>query len=87
MTTPQAPIVRRAKAGFQPPLAQWFRGELQGLVRDVLSADHVAATRLLQPAMVERLQQEHFTGRANHAYKLWSLMNYVVWWKHWGTWW
>ena len=72
-------IVHRKKAGFHTPLSGWFRRELRGWVDEVLSAENVSSTRRLNVAYVDRLKAEHFQGRSNHAFKLWGLMNFVVW--------
>lgn len=72
-------IVGRKKAGFHTPLAGWFRKELRGWVEETLAPERVAATGRLDPAYVGRLKAEHFQGRANHAFKLWGLINFVTW--------
>jgi asparagine synthase (glutamine-hydrolysing) len=78
-------VVYRKKAGFHTPIATWFRGELRSLVSEILSPENVRSGGLLNPDYVERLKQEHFEGRANHSYKLWGLMNFVVWMEHYAS--
>jgi asparagine synthase (glutamine-hydrolysing) len=78
-------IVRRQKAGFHAPLAAWFRGPLQPLVRDVLSPTSLRVLPELQPAAVQTMIDAHVAGRANHAFKLWGLVTLVRWahaWRH-----
>jgi asparagine synthase (glutamine-hydrolysing) len=77
-------VVYRKKAGFHTPIATWFRNDLRSLVAEILSNENVSQTRMLNPSYVERLKTEHFDGRANHSYKLWGLMNFVVWFNHYG---
>ncbi len=77
-------IVDRKKAGFHTPLPGWFRNELRSWVDERLSAERVSATRRINPAAVERLKAEHFRGQANHAFKLWGLMNFVAWHEEYG---
>jgi asparagine synthase (glutamine-hydrolysing) len=77
-------IVYRKKAGFHTPLAGWFRKELRPLVGETLSNEAVSKTRILNAGYVERLKREHFERRANHSYKLWGLMNFVIWLNHYG---
>ena len=74
-----ARIVDRKKAGFHTPLPGWFRTELRTWVDEILSQERISATGRINPANVERLKSEHFQGRANHAFKLWGLMNFVKW--------
>ena len=72
-------VLRRAKAPFQPPLAAWLKSDLREMVSDTLSADAVARLGLLDVTRVEALKREHFAGVANHAFKLWNLLNFVEW--------
>ena len=79
------PVVRRAKAGFHTPLAAWFRGPLQPMMRETLSRRSLAVLPELQPAPVQAMMDEHAAGHANHAFKLWGLMTLVRWahaWRH-----
>jgi asparagine synthase (glutamine-hydrolysing) len=79
------PIVRRPKAGFHTPLAAWFRGPLQPLLREVLSPSSLQVLPELQPASVQGMMEAHVAGRANHAFKLWGLVTLVRWahaWRH-----
>ncbi len=79
------PIVARTKAGFHAPLAAWFRGPLEPLVRDALSPASLAVLPELQPAPVQAMMEAHVAGRANHAFKLWGLVTLVRWahaWRH-----
>jgi len=79
------PIVGRAKAGFHAPLASWFRGPLQPLLREVLSPTSLRILPELQVAPVQAMMEAHLAGRANHAFKLWGLVTLVRWahaWRH-----
>jgi asparagine synthase (glutamine-hydrolysing) len=75
-------IVYRKKAGFHTPIASWFRQDLRPLVKEILSEEKLRSTRMLNAGYVERLKTEHFAGQANHSYKLWGLMNFIVWFDH-----
>jgi asparagine synthase (glutamine-hydrolysing) len=75
-------IVRRAKAGFQPPFSAWFRGPLAGFVRDSLDVAVVRETGIIQPDVVARYVDEHLAARADHGLKLWSLLFFVAWVRH-----
>lgn len=79
-----ARIVDRKKAGFHTPLPGWFRTELRAWVDEILSPERITSTGRLNSANVQRLKAEHFQGRANHAFKLWGLMNFVVWHDNYG---
>lgn len=76
-------IVARPKAGFQPPMAGWFRKELRSFVEERLAASEVRGLDWIDHAAVERIVSEHVGGVANHAYKLWSLMSLLSWHRRW----
>jgi asparagine synthase (glutamine-hydrolysing) len=73
---PELPRVvqRRGKEGFSIPMKQWLAGDLEPLMRDLLSRERVEARGLFEVAEVERLMAEHVAGRQNHAHRLWCLM-------------
>ena len=74
-----AAIVKRRKEGFQPPLAAWLRAELESFTADLLARDTIRGLDILDEREVERIRLEHVAGRRDHAFKLWSLMNFVAW--------
>lgn len=72
-------IIARNKSGFNLPLGKWFREDLRRFVEEVLREEAVRQVEFLNCAFVEKLKQEHFSGRRNHDYRLWGLMNLVRW--------
>jgi asparagine synthase (glutamine-hydrolysing) len=72
-------ILERKKTGFGVPLSAWFRGELRELAGDVLLDDRARRRGQLRPAAVERLLQEHVSGRADHGHRLWCLLMLELW--------
>ena len=72
-------VLERGKSPFQPPLAGWLRSELRQTVCEVLDEVHLKKLGLFKTDYVEALKREHFAGVANHAFKLWALMNFVEW--------
>ena len=72
-------VLYRRKLGFSIPLGVWLRTDLLGLMRDVLSYDEITRLGYLNYAEVQRIMDEHLSGRANCENKLWALMNLVLW--------
>lgn len=72
-------IRTRGKAGFSPPLAEWFVGDLKPMVTDVLSPSAVKKTGFFNPKAVERVLSEHFAHKAENSYKIWALLNFQLW--------
>jgi asparagine synthase (glutamine-hydrolysing) len=72
-------ILDAPKRGFQPPMADWLRGELREQARDVL-LDSVARSRgYFQPTEVERLLTEHVSGVQDHSQGIWTLFMFELW--------
>jgi asparagine synthase (glutamine-hydrolysing) len=71
-------IVARPKHGFAVPLARWFRGRLNGLLRDLLLSETSRRRGILDPAYVERLIGWHENGRDLYL-NLWTLMSFELW--------
>lgn len=67
-------VVRRRKEGFSMPMKQWLAGPLQPMMRELLSRDHLRARGLFEPREVDRLVDDHVSGRRNNAHRLWCLM-------------
>jgi asparagine synthase (glutamine-hydrolysing) len=72
-------ILYRRKRGFGIPHARWLRGELRPMLRDTLSSARVYQRGFLQRATVERLMDEHDSGRINHGLRLWNLLWLELW--------
>jgi len=73
------PILRRPKQGFRLPVAEWLRGPLRELARDVLLGPTAARRGLFHTATIERWWNEHQAGRRDHAHRLWLLLVFELW--------
>jgi asparagine synthase (glutamine-hydrolysing) len=75
------PILTRHKTGFGIPIARWFRGELQPLLRETL-LDAVARKRnLFQPAAIRRMVDDHVEGRRDWSNRLWAFVALELWFR------
>jgi asparagine synthase (glutamine-hydrolysing) len=72
-------VARRGKKGFGVPVAEWLKGKLQPLARDLLSPARVHRAGVFNPAYVTKLQDEHERGVANHRKLLWTLLMFELW--------
>jgi asparagine synthase (glutamine-hydrolysing) len=72
-------VANRGKRGFALPLAQWFRGELQPLARELLLGGDARSRGWFRPEALERLLDEHATERADHGHRLWTLVMLELW--------
>jgi asparagine synthase (glutamine-hydrolysing) len=77
--------VYRPKEGFSIPIKNWLREEFRGLVEHHLDPARLRAQGLFEPAVVQRLWQEHMANRANHSHILWSLLVFQQWRDRWNV--
>jgi asparagine synthase (glutamine-hydrolysing) len=74
-----AHIADRPKQGFGVPLADWFRGDLRMLARDVLLDDAATRRGIFRRDAIERLLSEHESGRSDRSSKIWGLIQLELW--------
>lgn len=74
-------ILYRSKMGFAVPLASWFRGPLRARLRDAVLGHSLQASGIFNPRFLERLVQEHQSGRRDHSAPLWSLLMFEGFWR------
>jgi asparagine synthase (glutamine-hydrolysing) len=72
-------ILDRPKKGFGVPLRHWFRDELRDMPREMLLDPGARTATWLRRTEVERLIDEHRTGRADHSLRLWTLLQLETW--------
>jgi asparagine synthase (glutamine-hydrolysing) len=72
------PILHRPKRGFAIPLSRWFRGRLNGFVRDLLLDGTSRQRGILNPEYIERLVVMNARGR-NLDFELWTLITFELW--------
>lgn len=78
-----AGVVSRPKMGFGVPVGEWFRHELQDLVRDRLLATDSLSRRIFADHWLEKLVTAHVSGRANFEHPLWALLMLELWRDRW----
>lgn len=74
-----AEILSREKMGFGVPIDRWLRHELREMTRDLLLDKTATGRGYFEPAEVQRLLDEHNSGRVNHCYRIWNLLCLELW--------
>lgn len=72
-------LVNRPKQGFGFPLGIWMRTALRGQLEAVSAESRLVQEGVFERRAVERLVHEHLSGKVDHNYRLWMLMNLEVW--------
>ena len=75
-------LLYRKKQGFGFPLGLWLRGELRTLILRVTEASRLVEAGILVREEMQRLVDEHLSGRVDHNYRLWLLYNLELWYRH-----
>ncbi len=66
-------IVDLPKKGFSMPLAEWMRKELKNSIEDRIFSYKSSWQPYLREDAVERLWNEHISGKADHHMRLWMI--------------
>jgi asparagine synthase (glutamine-hydrolysing) len=72
-------IVTRRKWGFRVPTAEWFRGPLAGVLRDVLLSTAARSRGYFREERVRELIDVHVSGARNVEQQLWALFQLELW--------
>jgi asparagine synthase (glutamine-hydrolysing) len=72
-------ILRGRKQGFSIPVAAWLRGDLAPFARDVLSAETIERQGYLNAGSVNRLLEDHISGKEDLSRQIWGLLSFTLW--------
>ena len=76
-------LFRRPKHGFEVPLLNWFKGELNSLIKeDLLSKKLVDEQQLFNWSAIQSLLNKlHSNDPSDSATHIWNLIVFQTWWK------
>ncbi|WP_341885274.1 asparagine synthase (glutamine-hydrolyzing) [Synechococcus sp. UW140] len=77
-------LIERPKAGFGMPIGTWLRGPLRTWANELLSPSLMQRQGYLLPEPIQRLWQQHLTGRYDHTSKIWTVLMWQAWLAEWG---
>ena len=69
----------RGKMGFGVPVGHWFRGQMQGFLRESLLSERASRRGLFRPEVVRRMVELHTRGERDHTHQLWTLLMLELW--------
>lgn len=72
-------IVHRPKALFSAPLRAWVRGELRGLVDDVVLDGGLVRSGFLNRTALAKLVDDDRNGREDHSKQIWQILTLELW--------
>lgn len=74
-------ILRRPKAGFNVPIAQWIKSDLRSMVIEYLAPHVIAEQGLFDPLVVDRMLEAHWQGRHDYSRNIWNLLMFNLWYE------
>src|SRR5690606_20919106 len=72
-------ILSRKKMGFPVPVGAWLRGPYRHLLDEYVTGSRALDRGLFDADVVRTVVQTHVRGEADHAERLWSLLNLEIW--------
>jgi asparagine synthase (glutamine-hydrolysing) len=72
-------ILSRKKMGFPVPVGAWLRGPYRFVLDELVLGARALDRGLFDEGALRRLVASHVSGEANHAERLWSLINLELW--------
>jgi len=76
-------LTDRPKAGFDPPLGAWLRGELRDWAEALIDPVRLNREGWIAPDPVSRRWREHLNGGRNWRQELWNVLAFQSWLEWW----
>ncbi len=74
-------LINRKKVGFGFPLGIWMRTELKTFLKNLFDESRFVELGIFERSYVQRLLHEHISGKADHNFRLWILINLEIWYR------
>jgi len=72
-------VINHRKQGFIGPMTQWLKHDLKPYVLDTLTKKNLEKHGLLDSGTINKVLDEHFSGREIHDTLIWSLLIFQKW--------
>lgn len=74
-------LIYRKKQGFGFPLGIWMRTELSTFIKNLVKQSRFVEAGIFDRSYVNKLVNEHISGKADHNFRLWILINLEIWYR------
>lgn len=72
-------ILDAPKTGFGVPYGYWLQTKLSGFMKEVLLNDEPIINHVFDRKILERIINEHISGKGYHSFLLWKCLNLGIW--------
>ncbi len=73
------PVLSHRKQGFVGPMAQWLKNDLKPYVLETLSENNMKKHGMFNSDTIQRILDEHFSGKEIHDTLIWSMIVFQTW--------
>ena len=74
-------LVYREKQGFGFPIALWLRNDLAHFLRNLFAESRFVEAGIFDQRVIQKLLDEHLSGKVDHNFRLWILLNLELWYR------
>ena len=74
-------MTRLKKQGFRFPLGIWFRTDLKEFLLRLFEQSRFVELGLFEKSYIDNLLEEHISGKVDHNYRIWVLLNLEYWYR------
>jgi asparagine synthase (glutamine-hydrolysing) len=74
-------LVGMKKQGFRFPLGIWFRADLKQFLLNLFSQSRFVELGIFEQSYIDELLNEHISGKVDHNYRIWVLLNLEMWYR------
>ena len=76
-----AELITMKKQGFRFPLGIWFRTDLKVFLRNLFAQSRFVELGIFERSYIDNLLEEHISGKVDHNYRIWVLLNLEIWYR------
>jgi asparagine synthase (glutamine-hydrolysing) len=74
-------LINRKKQGFGFPMAIWMRTDLKDFLKRLFAQSRFVEIGVFSQDYMFRILDEHLSGKADHNFRLWILINLEFWYR------
>jgi asparagine synthase (glutamine-hydrolysing) len=74
-------LIYRQKQGFGFPIGIWLRTDLANFLRNLFEQSRFVELGIFDYDYVQQLLNEHISGKADHNFRIWILLNLEIWYR------
>lgn len=74
-------LIMRKKQGFGFPLGIWMQKDLNSFLLNIFRQSRFVELGMINREYIMRLLEEHISGKKDHSFRIWILINLELWYK------